>query len=895
MRVLLVPGNRKHLGWHWWTKPSKRRRPADLRHCICVRVPVDDMDKGCRWSFTLSSDEGFAILLPSQDKTPPIRVTFGYALLTRDQSDEPALLIQESAGPGGHPLFIDDPVREIEDEPKDGDSRHDTSGESDDDESDEDESDDDGSSDTVGYHLQQSTQFLHRPRSITVGAYEFDIFRPPRPRDAMVAKQQLDALRRVSYRVDEAVESKWGDIGKYLGRGQYGEVRLVQGMQYGTLGACKTMVAESTEEVEDIEREIAAMDQLDHPNLTKLYEPKRRLKKVDGELQGWIKLIMQPCHGNLKGLIARQKGGFPLLKMLKDTSEGLAYMHSKSIIHRDIKPQNILWRFEELGASGFRNPYAIHKAYPCFSLRFLLTDFGFSKTWRSLCTSELGSPGYMAPEIGVRSSYTSAVDIYALGVTWLEACQPQKMEALEKRYSSLKEHRRGLQILAQEQAAIGTLGTWIKRMMSLNDRERPQASELEAMLKDVTSVALIPGDTGPARRLRPLQLVDKQGIDVAHPEIKPAQVGRVLGTVAELDERPGLDTASVLAADEHANCVQEKATPRPSAIPTIQPGLTASSDVSEPAPLPRRRRAISLRRIRDEKKRYLGRPSIATPTVQQHQPPVTSTDLQMEALVSPWEVVQGQQAAPKPSPQVADSETPQAQQPRPSIDHESLLSMVGSPRPAPQRRLQAIHAPMASPANIAAVNRLAGELRGEGSSTDGSKAFVAHRLRDDLKPALRPVRNADKAHPAPAQTVRFDDIVRHDPTPAVACMTADGTNSVGPLKGGVPVAAPAMVARGTQTTRSLRLRGSGVRLTNSRDLRIRGHGRREADNTRWRVIIARLERAGRTAIAIKNGVKGFAGAVTALLTTPERARRKRAWKLSQIRVPGAYVSLSDRG
>lgn len=79
---------------------------------------------------------------------------------------------------------------------------------------------------------------------------------------------------------------------------------------------------------------------------------------------------------------------------------GLEYMHSQSVIHRDMKPENII--MEENGY-----------------LR--ITDFGISKIWKPDNSSDTsGTPGYMAPEVMCRQNHTYAVDYFALGVIGFE-------------------------------------------------------------------------------------------------------------------------------------------------------------------------------------------------------------------------------------------------------------------------------------------------------------------------------------------------------------------------------------------------------------------------------------------------------------------------------------------
>lgn len=80
--------------------------------------------------------------------------------------------------------------------------------------------------------------------------------------------------------------------------------------------------------------------------------------------------------------------------------EGLSYIHSKNIIHKDLKPENVI--FNEQG-------YAF------------LTDFGTASVYNHSNSNETsGTPGYMAPEVICRQQHSFVSDYFALGVILYE-------------------------------------------------------------------------------------------------------------------------------------------------------------------------------------------------------------------------------------------------------------------------------------------------------------------------------------------------------------------------------------------------------------------------------------------------------------------------------------------
>jgi hypothetical protein len=78
-------------------------------------------------------------------------------------------------------------------------------------------------------------------------------------------------------------------------------------------------------------------------------------------------------------------------------ARALHYMHAKGVLHRDLKPENLLLR------------------HPGDPSEIKIIDFGFSKNCERT-QSFLGTHGYLAPEMMAHEEYTTAVDMWALGV-----------------------------------------------------------------------------------------------------------------------------------------------------------------------------------------------------------------------------------------------------------------------------------------------------------------------------------------------------------------------------------------------------------------------------------------------------------------------------------------------
>ena len=167
-------------------------------------------------------------------------------------------------------------------------------------------------------------------------------------------------------------------IGKVLGKGAFGKVNLALHKLSQKFVAVKSINKQYLSEeaqTKKVMQEVVILKRTRHRNIVRLYE--------FYETQKHILFVIELCAGGdlLNYVRRRRRLKEDVAKVVfKQIVEGLAYCHSKNILHRDIKLDNIL-----LDADG----------------EVKICDFGVSKIVKrgEIMTEQCGTPAYIAPEI----------------------------------------------------------------------------------------------------------------------------------------------------------------------------------------------------------------------------------------------------------------------------------------------------------------------------------------------------------------------------------------------------------------------------------------------------------------------------------------------------------------
>ncbi|MEU3248854.1 serine/threonine-protein kinase [Streptomyces sp. NPDC006875] len=192
-----------------------------------------------------------------------------------------------------------------------------------------------------------------------------------------------------------------------LGRGSAGTVWLGEGPEGPVaIKLLREDLASDQELVGRFVQERTALLGLDHPHVVAV-----RDLVVDGND---LALVMDLVRGtDLRTRLDRERRLAPeaAVAIVADVADGLAAAHAAGVVHRDVKPENVL-----LDMRGPLGPAGAHPA--------LLTDFGVAKLIdsprRTRATKIIGTPDYLAPEIIEGLPPRAAVDIYALATVLYE-------------------------------------------------------------------------------------------------------------------------------------------------------------------------------------------------------------------------------------------------------------------------------------------------------------------------------------------------------------------------------------------------------------------------------------------------------------------------------------------
>lgn len=213
-------------------------------------------------------------------------------------------------------------------------------------------------------------------------------------------------------------------IGRYqireeLGRGPSTIVYRAFDMKANREVAVKVLAVEQAPDISQrahFKRELKMIASLEHPAIVPVYDV--------GEHNGQPYFVMRYMAGGSLAQLIAAKGRLSLeetARIIDRIASALDHAHKQHIIHRDIKPDNILFDLDG-------NPY--------------ISDFGVAKPAAtgdaSPSEGQVGTPGYMSPEQMHQETVDERSDVYSLGVVIYQMLTGRKRSRLESKTSPLR-------------------------------------------------------------------------------------------------------------------------------------------------------------------------------------------------------------------------------------------------------------------------------------------------------------------------------------------------------------------------------------------------------------------------------------------------------------------------
>eukprot|EP01080_Neovahlkampfia_damariscottae_P000189 gene189-4435_t len=224
------------------------------------------------------------------------------------------------------------------------------------------------------------------------------------------------------------------NIIKEIGRGTEGIIYLTEDLKNNRKVAVKQILIKDEENLKVVLKEIEMVMSLNHINIIKYYEYFKNINVDEFTLDEQIEiyLIMELCDFNLDEIIQQKRqtlevfDSYFLQDIIMQICSSLKEIHQNNIIHRDIKPQNIMIQKES------EDKWIIK-----------LVDFGVAlnnQTENEQKSQDfVGTPLYVAPEITEHLS--DKVDVYSFGVMLYELLTLRRPEQLLTDMTNIKLHQ----------------------------------------------------------------------------------------------------------------------------------------------------------------------------------------------------------------------------------------------------------------------------------------------------------------------------------------------------------------------------------------------------------------------------------------------------------------------
>lgn len=262
-----------------------------------------------------------------------------------------------------------------------------------------------------------------------------------------------------------------------LGRGGMGTVYRARQQTLDRIVAVKVLRASAArhrELVDRFRREVKVVASLSHPHIVRAIDA--------GEQHGTLYLVMEFVKGQDLATLVRSQGAYSIAKaveLIRQVAEGLAYAHEQGLIHRDIKPQNVMLEARSSGTVKILD----------LGLARLTSDAPTTTPGLTRTGMMMGTAEYMAPEQAINArAVDQRADVYSLGATLYFLLTARHMYAGESFVEI---------VMAHQMQPVPTLRQWrrdvpaeldrlFQRLVAKRPEDRPSSMvEIITALRDL--------------------------------------------------------------------------------------------------------------------------------------------------------------------------------------------------------------------------------------------------------------------------------------------------------------------------------------------------------------------------------------------------------------------------
>ena len=197
---------------------------------------------------------------------------------------------------------------------------------------------------------------------------------------------------------------------QHLGSGAFGDVYKVKDKASSRVYALKDILCTDASDIDNVIREAVTLYQLSHENVIAI-EGADQYASYDGV---HMLILTEYCDGgNLNERLRRGSSADQNYLWMTQMADALSYLHYKGVVHRDLKPDNVLLTEDkEVKLADF----GLARQLTALKTMYQLED----DSWLSYYTqyymnTECGTPYWMAPEV-FTGRYTEKADVFSLGV-----------------------------------------------------------------------------------------------------------------------------------------------------------------------------------------------------------------------------------------------------------------------------------------------------------------------------------------------------------------------------------------------------------------------------------------------------------------------------------------------